>query len=797
MISTKKMKAELAAIFLFGASVFMALALYSYTPLDTSFHTLSWGKAVQNWCGFVGSFLSDATLRLLGLGSWIVVIYGILSSIKIGLRQHFEFSWARLLWGFTLLIMTSALIQSYFPKFELYQGGITAGGLIGLILNKGFSLLFNSIGATVIFWVTWSFCFVMYFEQAVTDIFKFLFKSASKLSSNFILFLMEKLHFIVTQLKNNRTQKKTSTTNLIKSDVINFSPFLRSQTDNSKLNDFGVELDYQANNSLSQEEGSALLDQTVTDVEISKDQTQSLSSSKRSVKLKVRRDHKIENWTLPKLELIEDPPASRVRVEHSEIKERARILKEKLALFGVTGEVVGAKAGPAVTLYEFRPDSSVKISKITELADDLSMALSSESLRIIAPIPGRDVVGIETANRQRETVYLKDMLAEERFWSDDLKLPMALGRRVDGQIEIVDLRKMPHLLIAGTTGSGKSVFTVSTIIGLIFRHSPKTLKLILIDPKQVDLAAFEKIPHLAMPLVTDSKQAVQSLRWAVNEMEKRYRSMSRFGARGIEAFNEAVQNLTSEQIKEHEQINFEFETTLGKRGEMYYFEPLPYLVIVVEEFADLMSVDKGNVEHSVIRLAQKARACGIHLILCLQSPRKEFVTGAIKSNIPGRIAFKAASSMESRIILDEIGAERLLASGDMLYRGPGSAHVIRHHGPFLKDKDIANVTAFWSEQAEPVFDESVMAQLNSCTASDVEGSGLSDSFEQEQDERYQEIMSWLQTQKEVSASLIQRRFALGYPRAARLIESFERKGIVGPANGSKPRAVLIHNLKEL
>lgn len=790
MISAKKMKAELVAILLFGVSTFLGLAIFSYEATDTSFHTLSWGKPVQNWCGFVGSFLSDGALRLFGAGSWIMVLHGILLAIKIGFRHHFEWSWTRVAWGASLFIMTITLIQTYLENVELLPGNISSGGLIGLVLSKGFVLLFNAVGAKVVFWVTWCFCFVMYFEKAVTDVLKFLL--AKVVMGVGLLFRIGSKLIIsgINQMKDRARELYSIENASVRSSIPRLGKLNKSR---AELQDTTLETSL-AEPSLDEDLGSLNEGAIVNPAILDHDVVDAPASEKRKVKLKIKREQQVENWSLPKLELVEDPPASRIRVDNAEIKDRARILKEKLSLFGVTGEVVAAKAGPAVTLYEFRPDSSVKISKITELADDLAMALSSESLRIIAPIPGRDVVGIETANKQRETVYHKDMLAEEKFWSEDFKLPMALGRKVDGSIEIADLRKMPHLLIAGTTGSGKSVFTVSTIIGLIFKHSPKTLKLILIDPKQVDLAAFESIPHLAMPLVTDSKQAVQSLKWAVGEMEKRYKSMSCFGARGLEAFNEAVEKLSSDQKKEHEQINFEYETTPGKRGEMYYFEPQPYLVIVVEEFADLMSVDKGNVEQSVIRLAQKARACGIHLILCLQSPRKEFVTGAIKSNIPGRIAFKAASSMESRIILDETGAERLLASGDMLYRGPGSSHVIRHHGPFLKDQDIANITEFWSDQSEPIFDDAILAQIN---GTDSENSGYSESFDEEQDVKYQEIVHWMQSQKEVSASLIQRRFGLGYPRAARLIESFERNGIVGPANGSKPRSVLIHNLSEL
>lgn len=774
-----RIKAEIVAVIWIGLSVLLFLSLWSYYPLDPSFNTFSWGRSIQNWCGIVGSFSADLFYRSIGVMSWLVALLAMSKGIKTAINQKFEFTKSNFLWGLSLVLLSSVLIYAHFDFWFIFGTELPASGVIGHIIFKTFSMGLNVVGTKVLLWVAWLSSFIMFFDQSIVGIFNKAIEGLNLVT-----------HYFLTKIKNiniNMTAPNFK---------FNLIPLKKAGQVTQTSFNFIDDKDEEEQSKKIKAKSIKVVDDIDLDEEISDTTVESLKKEpKRKVQIKFKHIQKVENWLLPKLSLIEDPPATRVKTDQNEIKERAKILKDKLSLFGVTGEVVAAKSGPAVTLYEFRPDSSVKISKITELADDLAMALSSESLRIIAPIPGRDVVGIETANRIRETVYHKDMLAEEKFWSEELKLPMGLGRKVDGSPEIVDLRKMPHLLIAGTTGSGKSVFTVSTIIGLIYRHSPKTLKLILIDPKQVDLAAFERIPHLAMPLVTDSKQAVLSLKWAVNEMEKRYRSMSQFGARGIESFNETVAELSVEQKQEHEQINFEMENTPGKRGNMYYFDPQPYLVIVVEEFADLMSVDKGNVEHSVIRLAQKARACGIHLILCLQSPRKEFVTGAIKSNIPGRIAFKAASSMESRIILDEGGAERLLASGDMLYRGPGSAHVIRHHGPFLKDKDIQAVTEAWADQAEPVFDPNILNLLNGSESSETTGSMELD--EEGQDDKYTEIMDWLQTQKEVSASLIQRRFALGYPRAARLVESFERHGVVGPANGSKPRQVLINNLKQL
>ena len=461
-----------------------------------------------------------------------------------------------------------------------------------------------------------------------------------------------------------------------------------------------------------------------------------------------------------------------------------------MSQFSVNGEVTGAKPGPAVTLFEFKPEAHIKISKITELADDLSLALSSESVRIIAPIPGRDVVGIETSNSNRETVFLKDIIVHEEFWSEKTKLPLALGRQANGQPKVVDLRRMPHLLVAGTTGSGKSVFVVCALTGLLFRHSPKTLRLILIDPKQVDLSTFNDIPHLLMPTICEPKKAVGSLKWAVREMEKRYRSMSKFGSRGLEAFNKKVLEFSKEQISEHEAYNSELEQQ-RRHNETYYFTPQPYIVIVVEEFGDLMAVDKPNVEQLVVRLAQMARASGIHLILAMQSPRKDVVTGLIKTNIPGRISFKVASKMDSRIILDESGAERLLARGDMLFLSPGVAKPTRYHGPWVTENEIVSVMNYWSDQGEPEYNEKAIT-MTSQLSSPTEATDFDEQTE-EFDDRYDEIVAWVSTSKEVSASLIQRKFRIGYPRAARLVENMEKEGVIGPANGSKPRQVLINS----
>jgi S-DNA-T family DNA segregation ATPase FtsK/SpoIIIE len=778
----QKFKQDVFGILFLGAGLFVALSLASFNPADPSFNSIGQKLKTVNYCGYVGSFLADGLFQLFGLSAWLFAI-GLLRMAYIsfqGARPSLRD--LKLVWASLLILTLSSLVSVYFPNSQIYQQQIYLGGIIGLGISQVLIRAFNEVGVQVILWSLAAVLVVFYSEKTVQELMAWPMKAFGWLKTLEIPWPRE----LFNQPKLIRREKKKTE----KDPVVKEPAFTLSKTQ-TKSN--------------PEETPESIKPVGPVQLEMKDEDDEEIESLKvpqrRKVVMKAKVVRRIENWELPKLSLLEDPPATRFKIDEKEIRRKAETLTDKLGQFSVTGEVVAAKPGPAVTMFEFKPSANVRVSKITELADDLSLALSSESLRIIAPIPGRDVVGIETSNAQRETVYLKDLLADDQFWKEDIKLPMALGKQANGDPRIVDLRKMPHLMVAGTTGSGKSVFVVSAITGLLFKHSPKTLRLIMIDPKQVDLAAFEKIPHLAMPLITETRQAVNALKWAVREMEKRYRSMNKFGARGLEAFNETVSNINKEQIEEHDKINQELETTPGKKGDQYYFSQLPYIVIVVEEFGDLMTVDKANVETAVVRLAQMARACGIHLILAMQSPRKEVVTGLIKTNIPGRISFKVNSSMDSRIILDETGSERLLAQGDMLYKSPGGSSLIRHHGPFLKDSEINDLAKFWSDQAPPEYDVSAMKAMEAGSGGGAEHAGSeeggSEFGDDQYDERYDEILSWASSQKEISASLIQRRYQLGYPRAARIIETFEREGVVGPANGSKPRQVLVSSFNHL
>lgn len=785
----KKFRQDVIAISFLGLGVFFALALFSYNPFDPSLNSIGQGFRATNYCGIVGSFLADMLYQFFGFAAWVLVGSLIKMSFASFQGESLNLKNIRFVWALLLIVNIASLLSLYLPTTKIFRDQIYLGGLLGLGVSQALMRAFNSIGVQVILLSFMAVLVVFYFEKSLQE----LATAPRGLFAKFIgKFRKSKAFdkaaaFFGTMFTKESKDSKKSKDERKKAFPLSDKKFVEKEAEQDE-----------------EELGDALesVDEEETEAEASESEEEDTPAlklaQKRKVVMKAKPPRRVENWEMPKLALLEDPPASRIKIDKAEIQRKADSLLEKLKNFSIEGTIQDAKPGPLVTMYEFKPNADVKISKISELEDDLSLALSSESVRVVGHIPGTDVVGIETANLRRETVYYKDLIVEDNFWNEDLALPMAVGRAVDGKPKVVDLRKMPHLLIAGTTGSGKSVFVGSIITGLLFRHSPKTMRLVLIDPKMVDLAPFSTVPHLILPHVTEPKKAATALKWAVREMEKRYKSLSKFGVGKIEAFNEKTGTLSKSEIEGHEKINQELEEGKAKL-EQYYFQPLPYIVIVVDELADLMIVEKQNIEEPIQRLTQKARACGIHLILATQSPRKDVVTGLIKTNIPGRVALKVASKMDSRIIIDDSGAERLLPNGDMLFQAPGVGKPTRHHGPYLSDKEIGNVVKHWSGQAEPEYDALAMRALDGFSGGDESeagGSGDSSFGEEEYDDRYDEILSWASEQKEISASLIQRKFRLGYPRAARLVEIFEKEGVVGPANGSKPRQVLVSSFRE-
>ncbi len=507
------------------------------------------------------------------------------------------------------------------------------------------------------------------------------------------------------------------------------------------------------------------------------------------------------DFMTPPFSLLENPPTTERRIDKEALAMNAKLLEKKLKDFGIDGEVVEICPGPVVTMYEFSPGPGIKVSRIAGLSDDLSMALQALAIRIVAPIPGKGVVGIELPNRDREMVFLKEIFASELFHKGKMKLPLALGKDVSGQPLVTDLARAPHLLVAGATGSGKSVAINTMILSLLYTSTPKDVRLIMVDPKMLELSVYEGIPHLLLPVVTNPKKASLALKWAVEEMGRRYRMMADKGVRNIDSYNrellreekeiaelQANATVTVEEIDELiDTDDAAIQEFLAKEEQIEHGH-LPYIVVIVDELADLMMVAGKDIEESIARLAQMARAAGIHLILATQRPSVDVITGLIKANFPARISFQVSSKTDSRTILDCNGAESLLGMGDMLFLPPGTAKMIRSHGAFVSDAEVLRVVEFLKKQGKPVYEKSILAMKES----DSKG-GQGD--DEEDDPQYDAALALVADAKQASISMIQRRLRIGYNRAARIIEKMEKEGVVGPSDGtSRPREVFISRL---
>ncbi|MCB9761546.1 MAG: DNA translocase FtsK [Alphaproteobacteria bacterium] len=485
-------------------------------------------------------------------------------------------------------------------------------------------------------------------------------------------------------------------------------------------------------------------------------------------------------FELPSLALLDTHDRDVSVLDEEELRRMADALVEKLANFNIKGEVTAIRPGPVITVFEYLPAPGIKVSRIAGLADDIAMAMRALRVRIVAPIPGKGVVGIEIPNRRRQTVWYRDMLVSTEFRDKDWVLPMALGKTTTGHPFIADLAKMPHLLVGGTTGSGKSVGVNSMLMTLLFHRNPDDLKMILIDPKMLEFELYQDIPHLLHPVVTEPKLAAAALKWACTEMDERYRILARWGTRNIASFNRKVERELEDW---NEQKARRYAPRKWPKDEPLPLpQKFPYIVIVIDELADLMMVASKEVEESIVRLAQKARACGIHLIVATQRPSVDVITGLIKANMPSRIAFQVRSRTDGRTILDQNGAEALLGKGDMLYLPPGVSGLQRLHGPFVADEEVQRVADFLRSQAEPSYDAEIRVE-------DEGGGG--EIPEDEFDEFYDLAVQIVTEAGKASTSMIQRHLKIGYNRAARIIDCMEQEGVVGPADGARPRKVLV------
>jgi S-DNA-T family DNA segregation ATPase FtsK/SpoIIIE len=524
-------------------------------------------------------------------------------------------------------------------------------------------------------------------------------------------------------------------------------------------------------------------------------------------------------FSLPPIDLLTGEATAADPIDREGLTATAETLRQKLLSFGIQGQVTQIRPGPVVTMFEFLPAAGIKVSRIASLSDDLAMAMKALRVRIIAPIPGKGVVGIEIPNPKRQTVVLKELVEQEAFQKSPSKLAMCLGKDVEGMPYITDLARMPHLLIAGTTGSGKSVAVNSMIVSMLLRATPMEVRFLMVDPKMLELSVYEGIPHLLLPVVTDAKKAALALRWAVEEMERRYQLLAECGVRNIVSYNKRVEKEGDGARRPHRPPKEKRVVDLGDpkldthelaaaaaRGEVAAaqapqdagqeparepLQKLPYLVIIIDELADLMMVASREVETYIARLAQMARAAGIHLMVATQRTSTDVVTGVIKANFPARISFQVASRHDSATIINSNGAENLLGMGDMLIVPPGTAMLTRVHGPYVDEKEIHAVVEHWKAQGAPVYDPDILRPRAE------DGEGVGDAEDDGPDEFYDQALAALSDMRFISISLLQRKLRVGYNRAARMIERMERDGVVGPADGAKPREVLIRPVGEM
>jgi len=707
---------EITALCLLGLALLLFLSLVTYHNSDPTIFTASGGqRPVQNAVGIVGANIAAILLVTVGISAYWLPIYLLLGAVWLFLPR--EGSRPLLLAiGCTLLIVASSgLATLYWPSLRLWGEPLPAsGGILGLVLKKYLQFYLKPMGAYLVLWLL-----ALVAVLLATSI--SLARSAIALNAGLTRFWQ-----IIQNIRNQREQKREP-----RRIAATKTPLVKRQKDKKAE----VPEHEQAQFRFMEAEGE---------------------------------------FRLPSVAMLDSPEHSVETPDQESLVMNSRILEKKLADFGVVGEVTEVSPGPVITMYEFKPAPGVKISKIVSLADDLALALKAASIRIVAPIPKKGTLGIEIPNVSRQPVVIREVVHSPEYRNAQGKLILALGKDIMGKPVVTDLGKMPHLLIAGATGTGKSVCLNAITISLLYRASPDEVRLLLIDPKRIELSSYEGIPHLLHPVVTDPKKANTALKWAVAEMEKRYELLSLRGVRSIERYNQVL--LKAKTLKPRQ-----VSRPVGEESDGDEERFLPYLVIIIDELADLMMVASREVEESIIRLAQMARAAGIHLILATQRPSVDVLTGIIKANIPARISFQVSSRTDSRTILDANGAEALLGSGDMLLLPPGTAKLQRIHGAYASESEIRRLTDFLRKQRKPDYDDTILNYTDKAEELDIDD---------EIDEKYDEAVQIVMETRRASISMLQRRLRVGYNRAARMIEMMERQGLVSETDGVKPREVL-------
>jgi DNA segregation ATPase FtsK/SpoIIIE, S-DNA-T family len=771
-----RLNEAIAIVYLFtGLFVFISLA--SYYPFDPSLNTASGALKPVNLTGRAGAYLADFFLQTLGLGAYSIPTFLWIMGWKWLRSKPIGAAWIKSIGAAALVGSGCALLGLLLPDWRPIARLIPAGGLAGLVLASNLAGYFNLTGAVLVASTVWivSLYLVSKFEMSrLPRWFGVPIGWARKLARGLAAWREERV----------RKARLLAEARLLKRKLVVEGSRRRAQpAAETEVGEPPI-VDPLAGDEPPPPVTSPAREGGVEEIPI-----RTLESSEPPWEPEARavipsparlsedapssapRRAEPTQFRLPPTDLLQEP-AGRSAYDSLELKEIAARIKSKFEEFNVLGSVVQINPGPVVTTFEFKPEAGIKYSRITTLTEDLCLGLQAESI-LIERIPGKPTVGIEVPNTKREVIALRQILESEEFCNSPSPLTVALGKDINGRIKIAALDAMPHLLIAGSTGAGKSVMLNSLIMSILYKAKPDQVRMIMVDPKRLEFGLYEGIPHLLTPVITDSKKATYALRNAVLEMERRLKLLASQGVRNIEQYNRKVRQMEAQPrslFAEEDSSDEELET-------------IPYVLIVIDELADLMMLERASVEESVTRLAQMARAVGMHLVLATQRPSVDVITGLIKANFPSRISFRVATRVDSRTVLDVMGAEHLLGKGDMLFLPPGSSRLVRVHGSYVTEAETNSVVEFWKRQAAPEYDQSFLI----APPADEEEA---EAFEGPEDPLYQEAVRVVCETGKASTSTLQRRLRLGYGRAARILDMMQRDGIIGPPDGSRPRDVL-------
>jgi DNA segregation ATPase FtsK/SpoIIIE, S-DNA-T family len=759
---------ELIGFLLCVSALLLFLALASYSPLDPSLNSasvLTGSRVARNWIGVVGALISDLMLQGFGIGAFLLPLFSAMLGIRWFRSRKVGSPIAKVLGAVWLLIFVPALL-ALLPGHLRWMNAIPIEGLFGRIVGDFLIHYFNLAGAYIVcaavlavsLYLSTAFSFAALQLWAPT---RFAFAIALWDRWKDWRDARTKKQMQKELEKRRAAPKPVITTQMVPARPATAPPPQARVQEPVRT---GIDRTFA-------EDSDASANESRTEPQTNSPEVTERADSAQKPKTTLPRIT-AGGFKLPPSSLLHRPDEQQA-IDADELKLLAQVLTGKYAEFDVHGQITQINPGPVVTTFEFKPEAGIKYSRITNLTDDLCLALKAESI-LIERMAGKSTVGIQVPNREREIIWLRENIESAEFLGSKSKLTLALGKDINGRIVTADLNGMPHLLIAGSTGAGKSVAINAMIMSILYKSTPDQVRLILVDPKRLELGNYEGVPHLYTPIITEPKLAANALRNAVREMERRLKLLAEKGVRNIDQYNKL----------------FDENGTPSLFGENAEERPLPFIVIIIDELADLMMLDSSNVEESITRLAQMARAVGIHLVLATQRPSVDVITGLIKANFPARMSFRVATKVDSRTILDANGAEALLGCGDMLYLPSGSARVHRLHAPFVTEKEIAAVVEFWRAQGLAQYEEKFLQAPKEEREDGALGAGGEGDEEAEHDPLYEDAVKLVIEFGKASTSLLQRRLRIGYGRAAHLIDLMERDGIVGAADGPKPREVL-------